>query len=67
MRRSERAGYCVGSTVRSLAIQPSVLPDSRNTDLPGAPSQTEISGQRRRFGSDVTSERDWVLAAFELV
>jgi len=36
--------YRVGSTVRSLAIHPSVLPDSMKTVRPGALSQTDTVG-----------------------
>jgi hypothetical protein len=36
--------YWDASTVRSLAIQPSVLPDSMKMDVLGQLSQTVISG-----------------------
>jgi hypothetical protein len=40
------------STVRSLAIQPSIFPDSRKTALPGALSQMEIAGLLAAVGSE---------------
>lgn len=41
---SDLTAYCIKSIGESVAIQPSVFPDSRNTTVPGVVSQTETAG-----------------------
>jgi len=61
------AAYCVGSTVRSLAIQPSVLPDSMKTVRPGHVSQTDTVGVSGGDGLPSSSVPDCVPVAIEVV
>jgi hypothetical protein len=55
-----RTSYRRGSTVRSLAIHPSVLPDSMKTVRPGRLSQTDTLGASAGVGSGCSSGVDGV-------
>jgi len=63
----EERGQRVGSTVRSLAIQPSVLPDSMKTVRPGQLSQTDTVGVSGGDGSPSSSASDRVPVGIEVV
>jgi hypothetical protein len=57
----------VGSTVRSLAIQPSVLPDSMKTVRPGQLSQADTAGASVGICSDDSSVGDGVPLDIKIV